>query len=70
MYFIEALPPGRRRSFLAALRRGLERQLEEVEAYVASFDPDSNPVGRLAARGCLHATRAQLRWLDEVAREL
>jgi DNA-binding PadR family transcriptional regulator len=70
MYFIEALPPGRRRAFLDALRRGLERQLEEVESYVASFDPASNRAGHLAARGCLHATRAQLRWLDEVAREL
>jgi len=70
MYFVGALPARRRQAFLDALRRGLERQLAQVEAYVASFDPESNPAGRLAARGCLHATWAQLRWLDEVAREL
>ena len=70
MYFIEALPARRRRAFLEALRRGLELQLAQVEAYVACFDATANRTGRLAARGCLHATRAQLRWLDAVEREL
>jgi len=70
MYFLDALPPKKRRAFLEAVQRGLEQQLEQVRAYVDSFDATENPSGRAAASGCLHSTRAQVRWIAEAGRRL
>ena len=71
LYFLTTLPSARRRRVVDELIAALEEHLPRVQTYVDSFDPDGRErMSHLAARGCLYAARAQLRWLREVRDEL
>jgi DNA-binding PadR family transcriptional regulator len=65
MYFLGALSPRRRATFLARASEQLERYLKVVAQL-----PQSDEFDRLAVRGALRLTRARIAWLADVRRSL
>lgn len=64
--FLGFLPPKRRKSFLAGVRAGLEKQLKAVIRASEEFD-QSNYYDYLSMRGAVLAARARLEWIKEIS---
>jgi DNA-binding PadR family transcriptional regulator len=63
MYFLRALPPAQRRTFLERARAKLVEYMKAIEDAPAHDEFD-----QIANRGAIHATHARIAWLDEVRR--
>ena len=70
VYFLTEINAKERQRFLNHAIEGLEQRLKTVRAYAEGYDPETESLSYLAARGYLYAARAQLRWLREVRREV
>lgn len=67
---LEALPPARRRAFLADARSRLRQHLRLVQADCRKRHASGDRFSYLMARGALHQMRAREAWLREVARAM
>lgn len=70
MMMLGALPPNKRREVVAALRRALEEDLEDVMTKRKEFESSDSPYALAAWRGDLLVQRARLKWLKDVERDL
>lgn len=68
--FIGALPPEKRREFVAEARRNLERELLRIREAVATFNVQEDPYEYLSTLGTLHELEGRQRWLEDVERLL
>lgn len=65
VYFLEALPPARRRACLLAAEEGLRAQVRRAAMYVRDVG-GLGVASRLAARGLQLSAQSRLRWMEEV----
>ena len=67
MYFLSLCTKHEQREFVARTLADLAMRMKEMQSYVDLYPPRGNTqMSHLAARGCIHATRAQIEWLREV----
>ena len=67
--FLDALPPARRRAFLAAARSRLTKELARLEEDLKARR-SRTPAEIAMARGAVHLVRARLAWITETAKAL
>jgi hypothetical protein len=66
-YFLAALTPGERRSFLEDALRKLEDEILHVKEYCNAYLREEDLFSYMASKGALFTLRAQVDWLRELS---
>jgi len=70
VYFLAALPPAKRRRFLGEAEAGLRLTLDLMKQDLAGYRRAGSHFSALAMRGAISLTRAQLRWLAAIGKDV
>jgi DNA-binding PadR family transcriptional regulator len=70
VYFLAALPPGRRQALLLDAETKLREQIPVLVADDQRYRKSGDLFSQLASRGMMHALRARIAWIGEMRRAL